>query len=655
MARFVAYVALAAVACAAALTAMPCAAAADASACEPGTYFSSDDDACVACAPAYISTTKGATACTRCPEGQTSPDGVTCIDYYFEPYTWGAEWLADTCSPAKLGEMCTTFAEKLKAIFKGMEEGATNFTIKFHNLDALMEKLGGAVGFPAEQLKYLLCMMLGYPLGFIYSKLRRDDKHLFSLAFGFFIAQFVFGTMWVHSFITSGFVYLFLLLTKNIAALDGTRHFIVLLFCMAYMSFSHIFRVVDSYLLWELDYTGPQMLLTIKLTSLAFNLHDGTSDKKRLDALVASIPKLPSNATKDEVRAHKRVNAKAFNAQDRLDHCVTELPTMLEYFGWVYCFQNFLAGPAIDLREYLDTSTGKSYGKSGKAIPSGRLGKVVQCFLISIVLLGLNVFGTANFPVENLHNPDIINASPWFKRLPVAWVTLFFVRQKYYFAWLMVEGSAVLSGFGYTPKSQDKWGGANNVDIISFETAGNIQEGTRSWNKFTQAWLERYVYRRTNGSLAATYFVSAFWHGFYPGYYLFFMSVPLVTNFARELFRKIRPRAHAAGLATPYHLFGIVMTSLAMNYLAASFQALAFDYALLSWGSWFFVGHIVMLVGYIVLLVTPGVRKADKPEAAAEKSTPAKTPAKDEPAAAANNDGAGSKPRRRSTRKTPRK
>lgn len=29
--------------------------------------------------------------------------------------------------------------------------------------------------------------------------------------------------------------------------------------------------------------------------------------------------------------------------------------------------------------------------------------------------------------------------------------------------------------------------------------------------------------RGTGNSLTATYFVSAFWHGFYPGYYLFFM------------------------------------------------------------------------------------------------------------------------------------
>lgn len=33
----------------------------------------------------------------------------------------------------------------------------------------------------------------------------------------------------------------------------------------------------------------------------------------------------------------------------------------------------------------------------------------------------------------------------------------------------------------------------------------------------TQRWLQRYVYFRNRESLLVTYFVSAFWHGFYPG------------------------------------------------------------------------------------------------------------------------------------------
>jgi MBOAT, membrane-bound O-acyltransferase family len=45
--------------------------------------------------------------------------------------------------------------------------------------------------------------------------------------------------------------------------------------------------------------------------------------------------------------------------------------------------------------------------------------------------------------------------------------------------------------------------------------------------------MHRYTYLRTGRSLVATYFISAFWHGLYPGFFLFFMSIPLMTNIER--------------------------------------------------------------------------------------------------------------------------
>lgn len=35
----------------------------------------------------------------------------------------------------------------------------------------------------------------------------------------------------------------------------------------------------QDYLGWSLDFTGPQMILTIKLSSFAYNVYDGTVDK----------------------------------------------------------------------------------------------------------------------------------------------------------------------------------------------------------------------------------------------------------------------------------------------------------------------------------------------------------------------------------------
>lgn len=43
----------------------------------------------------------------------------------------------------------------------------------------------------------------------------------------------------------------------------------------ANFTISHIYRQYEDYLGWTLDYTGPQMILTLKLTSIAYNLKDG--------------------------------------------------------------------------------------------------------------------------------------------------------------------------------------------------------------------------------------------------------------------------------------------------------------------------------------------------------------------------------------------
>jgi hypothetical protein len=40
--------------------------------------------------------------------------------------------------------------------------------------------------------------------------------------------------------------------------------------------FSHVYRMSIDYMGWTIDFTGPQMLLTLKLTTLAFDLYDGT-------------------------------------------------------------------------------------------------------------------------------------------------------------------------------------------------------------------------------------------------------------------------------------------------------------------------------------------------------------------------------------------
>jgi hypothetical protein len=53
---------------------------------------------------------------------------------------------------------------------------------------------------------------------------------------------------------------------------------------MGYMTGAHVYRMYVSYMSGIFDFTGTQMVLTMKLTSFAYNLYDGTADKKRVFA-----------------------------------------------------------------------------------------------------------------------------------------------------------------------------------------------------------------------------------------------------------------------------------------------------------------------------------------------------------------------------------
>jgi lysophospholipid acyltransferase len=115
----------------------------------------------------------------------------------------------------------------------------------------------------------------------------------------------------------------------------------------------------------------------------------------------------------------------------------------------------------------------------------------------------------------------------------------FSARSKFYGGWIISESACVLCriGFnGYDPDQKPRWDGVTNVSPVDLETAQNSKEYIAAWNRNTHKWLRYYVYFRvtpqgkTPGfpSAMATFIASAVWHGFYPGYYLFFLSVGFV-------------------------------------------------------------------------------------------------------------------------------
>ncbi|VEU39390.1 unnamed protein product [Pseudo-nitzschia multistriata] len=303
-------------------------------------------------------------------------------------------------------------------------------------------------------------------------------------------------------------------------------------------------------------------------------------------------------------------------------------PSLIEFLGYTFCFANLLAGPATEYATYLHAVDGSIFKTpDGKTkLPSNIL-PTLKPFLTCLLNLGIFLTLSAKFPLldtsDPQHNtPYILTEEflkkPIFYRYFHTWMGLFALRQKYYFGWKNAEGAQNIwyAGFdGYDEKGNEKgWETSNNIDIITFETAPGVSIMSRVWNKKTSLWLSRYVYMRTGGNLIAVYSMSAFWHGFYPGYYLFFLSVP-IPSFCERLAKKKLSPYFSPNYFSPYGIVCVLVTSITMNYLIVSFTMLASGWSFAAYKSFYYFGHIGCVAFYIILTMLPSPKKEKKKEA----------------------------------------
>lgn len=453
-----------------------------------------------------------------------------------------------------------------------------------------VQELSQAIGFDIETLNYTLGLFLCYPLAMIMNTLPFGmTRHLFSFLLGAFLLQFTLGVQWIHQLITSMVVYMFLLVLPR-----KVNVYVVPIFIMTYMVCGHLHRQYINYLGYDLDFTGAQMVLTQKLYMIAYNLYDGQQ---------------LANGTGNRA------------AQKCQEYSLVNIPNLLQFLGYTFCFSNVLSGPASEYTTYCKICDGSLlYYEDGKT-PRGNIPSNVwpslRPFLVSLLNLVLFVVGGMYFPLLDPINPQkntpvILTteflAKPWLFRYWYMWMGLLIVRQKYYFAWKNAEGAtnvwyAGFNGFDSKTKEPLGWDIGRNMDILKFETAQNIQTLSKEWNNKTSLWLTKYVYIRTGGSLAAVYSMSAFWHGFYPGYYMFFLSVPLLTFCERIGRKKISPYFAPNNLL--YGFICMIVTSFFVEYMVSPFPLLALEWSWNNWKSHYFFGHIGCIVFYSIVSMLP--------------------------------------------------
>jgi lysophospholipid acyltransferase len=385
--------------------------------------------------------------------------------------------------------------------------------------------LSGLTGASVDELKLISSLLLSYPLAGLLKRIpdsKPYQKNLFSIAVSTFYLVGLFD-LWdgVQTLlISSAGAYL---IAKYVQG--PFMPWIGFVFLMGHMSVNHIYRQMDA-APQNVDITGAQMVLVMKLTAFCWNVQDGRLPEKDL-------------------------------ADFQKERAIRTLPALLDFVGYVLFFPALFAGPAfdyIDYQQYIETTMfqlppgtdpklAPKVRKQRKIPRSGTPAAIKAATGIAWILVFLKA--SAYYNTEYVLSDDYMKYN-FFRRVWILNMLGFVTRLKYYGVWTLTEGACILSGMGYKgvdPKTgRVNWNRLQNVNPWGIESAQNSRAYLENWNMNTNHWLRNYVYLRVTPkgkkpgfrASLATFTTSAFWHGFYPGYYLSFLLAAFLQTVAKS-------------------------------------------------------------------------------------------------------------------------
>ncbi|KAK8768857.1 lysophospholipid acyltransferase 6 [Amblyomma americanum] len=443
-------------------------------------------------------------------------------------------------------------------------------------------------GLSIDKFNFLFCQIAFLLFSFPYrlllhpSRVSPTTRHAVALSVGLVFGFFCFGYQILHLVAQATLVYVIILFAS-----PESMHKIALVVGMAYLSAIHIMRQIYDYGGYHLDVTGPLMVATQKVTSIAFNLHDGLSEKR-------------------DIILHP----------EQRRQMISRLPSPLEFYSYILHYQTLMCGPLVFFNDYLDFIRGRQFlrhsvrtGLRGNPTqitePSPNWETARKLFISFLSALSI-VYLLSAYPIEYITQDEFLHKRNRLSQmLYIIWATSLH-RHRYYHAWILGEAICNAAGFGfngYTSDGKARWNLISNVDIVTIETSTSLRELLIAWNKSTQTWLRTVSYERVRRHRTQlTFVLSAMWHGFYPGYYLTFGTGIFFTLGARAVRRSVRPFFQGSRRSRKlYDLLTCLATRVAVGYMVFPFLLLDFQSSIKVYRHFWFVGHVVCLLAMYVL------------------------------------------------------
>lgn len=366
---------------------------------------------------------------------------------------------------------------------------------------------------------YLFFLFLSIGLGPYYRKLPDvRTKKKFGALVGFLIILMVSRLHVIHILIT-------ILVNTAIILHVSKRHCHLVSFTFSFL-YLIFFRTTAYFgIPYPPSHTNLiQMILTLKLVGLSFEVNAAYLNQKKKDEAKKSEEELAENSMS------------SFNLEASDIFCYG-----LHYIG-------VLTGPFYKYRTYYDHLQ-KPYSKHDnyKSVAFSKIFPLVPIFA------GIYLITNYLWPLEYITTTDFEERT-FLYRYWYIWPIFINFRMRIYIGLILSECACIMGGLGVYPSfAKSKPGNGPTEKFIrlkevcneehtlnrigyDYETVLNInpygtefyptlREGMRNWNITVQYWLAMCVHKRFPSKkfrTFATMFVSSVWHGIYSGYYISF-------------------------------------------------------------------------------------------------------------------------------------
>ncbi|XP_041986604.1 lysophospholipid acyltransferase 5 [Aricia agestis] len=427
--------------------------------------------------------------------------------------------------------------------------------------------LAAAIGTTEPALNLLVSILLGFPLGMVYNSHVRHHtryRNLFFIVTGVDIALFNFGLSFYHNVIPALVIHV----STRVLGAGPLNAILTFVFNIVYLVAGYAVTESEDY---DITWTMPHCVLTLKLIALSFDLWDGQK--------MIRGEQLSENNRKTALEAP---------------------PTLEELLGFIYFPACFLVGPIFSFRRYKDFICDQfPLDEESDILQEQALKRLAQGIIYLIAFqVGVSVF-----------NVQYMRSDEWWERSVIyrhiycgMWAHC--ALYKYISCWLLTEAACIRFGLSYA--SPGRWGACANIRLMRFEGATKFQHYIDSFNCNTNHFAAEYVYKRLKflgsrqASQLATLGFLALWHGVRSGYYMTFFNEFIIIFMEKEVegmlsSTQLYRRAWAGPARWPLYALLKMYTIVFMGWSLVPFDLKIF-------GKWWPIYQSLYFSGFLIFL-----------------------------------------------------